>query len=100
MNSSEHNQTKSNIPVGENDCLTDHNTLSVLSDQPGEIVLLDEVNYGIRVKGNNNPLLPCNLPDSFQKAGKQIIFSGNIKEARLEEFWAGQPFVLTKISER
>jgi hypothetical protein len=100
MKNSENKSAKAVFSVSEQDCLADHKTLSDLADQSGEIFLIDEVNYGIRMKADAKPLLPCNLPDSLQKTGKQVLFSGQVKEAGLTEFWAGQPFVLTKIAEQ
>jgi hypothetical protein len=62
--------------------------------------LIDNVNFGIRYKGDSTQLLPCNLPDRLQKNGKKIIFSGKVKETNIEEMWAGAPFVLTKVEEK
>jgi hypothetical protein len=84
----------------ENDCYTDRKTVSTLNNKEGEIFLVDNVNYGIRYKGETRPLLPCNLPAVLQKAGKKIIFNGTVKETKLEELWAGEPFVLTKVNEK
>ena len=87
--------------VNQNDCFTDRKDLSIFSDLEGEIFQMDNVNFGIRSMGENEAsLLPCNLPQRLQKAGLKIIFSGKVKETRLEELWAGQPFVLTAIREK
>lgn len=84
----------------ETDCYTDRKTVHTIDNKEGEIILLDNVNFGIRYKEDTRPLLPCNLPDLLQKAGKKIIFSGTIKETRPEELWAGELFVLTKAREK
>lgn len=84
----------------EKDCYTDRKTISSVSNKEGEIFLMDNVNYGIHYKGESRPLLPCNLPGVLQKAGKKIVFSGAIKETQLQELWAGEPFVLTKVAEK
>ena len=84
----------------ENDCYTDRKTVITVNNKEGEIFLIDSVNFGIWYQGNNKPLLPCNLPVFLQKAGKKIFFSGAVKETKLEELWAGEPFVITKLEER
>ena len=84
----------------ETDCYTDRKTISVINKNEGEVFLLDNVNFGIRQKGSARPLLPCNLPAALQKAGTTIVFSGLIKETKLEEMWAGEPFVLTRAEEK
>jgi len=84
----------------ETDCHTDRKTVSNISNNAGEIFMIDNVNFGIRSSAAAQPLMPCNLPEKLQKPGIKIIFSGAVKETKLEELWAGQPFVLTSISEQ
>ena len=79
------------------DCHKDRRNMSILKSQEGEIILIDNVNFAIQYKGEGQSLLPCNLPDSLKKPGTKITFSGIVKETRLNEMWAGQPFVLTEI---
>jgi hypothetical protein len=84
----------------EADCYTDRKTIQTIDKKEGEVFLLDSVNFGIRYKEDSRPLLPCNLPGALQKAGKKIIFSGNIKATGPEELWAAEPFVLTVAREK
>ncbi|MGC4102085.1 hypothetical protein [Ferruginibacter sp.] len=84
----------------ETDCHTDRKTVHTITQQQGEIFLLDHANFAIQYKGNTRALLPCNLPAALQKAGKKIIFSGVIKETQPEELWGAEPFVLTKAEEK
>ena len=100
MSNSDKKHTSKAAVLNENDCHSDRKTTDTISNKEGEIFLLDNVNLGIRYKGDNRPLLPCNLPAALQKAGKKIIFSGAIKETKPEELWAGEPFVLTKAEEK
>ncbi|MEO6734573.1 MAG: hypothetical protein ABIN01_25355 [Ferruginibacter sp.] len=86
--------------LNETDCHADRKTMSTLENEEGEIFLIDNVNFGIRYAGDTKPLLPCNLPGSLQKEGKKIVFNGAIKEAKLEELWAGELFVITKVKEK
>jgi len=88
------------VRAGANELRSFFNAKFTISNKEGEIFLLDNVNFGIRSKGYPRPLLPCNLPAALQKTGKQIIFSGAIKETKPEELWAGEPFVLTKAEEK
>ena len=100
MSGSDKKQASKVAALSENDCHSDRKTTDTISNKEGEIFLLDNVNFGINVKGYARPLLPCNLPAALQKAGKKIIFSGAIKEIKPEELWAGEPFVLTKAGEK
>ena len=85
----------------ETDCLTDRKSINTLNLKEGEIFLIDQTNFGIRfIDSNEVILLPCNLPARFQKAGLKVVFSGALKETKMEEMWAGQPFVLTGLSEK
>jgi hypothetical protein len=83
----------------ETDCYTDRKSVSTIINTEGEIFLIDKVNFGIRYKENTKPLLPCNLPIHLQKTKTKIIFSGVIKETKLEELWAAEPFVLITVEE-
>jgi len=100
MNNDEKKQASGAVELKETDCHTDRNTVSSISNKAGEIFMVDNVNFGIRSDATDQPLLPCNLPIALQKAGKKIIFSGAVKETKLSELWAGQPFVLTSIKEQ
>jgi len=100
MSNSDKKHASKAAALSENDCHSDRKTTDTISNKEGEIFLLDNVNFGIRSKGYPRPLLPCNLPAALQKTGKQIIFSGAIKETKPEELWAGEPFVLTKAEEK
>ena len=85
----------------KNDCFTDRKNVNSLIKTEGEIFKIDHANFGIRFKEESKaPLAPCNLPPQLQQEGLTIIFSGEVKETRLEELWAAQPFVLTEISEK
>ncbi len=86
--------------LNEKDCYPDRKTVNTVDNKEGEIFLIDNVNFGIRYNGDSTQLLPCNLPERLQKSGSKIVFSGNVKETKLEEMWAGAPFVLTKIEEK
>lgn len=72
-------------------------TVAKLEDEEGEVVVLDDANFGIRTPARNDTLLALNLPAEWQKSGARIRFSGKVKETELSEFWAGQPVLLTKI---
>lgn len=98
-------QQKKYIATGEElkekDCYTDRKNLNTLIKTEGEIFQIDNVNFGIRCnKENETSLLPCNLPQQLQEVGVKIVFSGIVKETRMEELWAGQPFVLTEVEEK
>jgi len=77
--------------------LAGRKTLYTLEDKEGEVIALDNANFGIRPLGSNAVLLPLNLNASFQKEGTKIKFSGQVKETDLTEFWAAQPILLTKV---
>ncbi len=97
----EHQNNASGLEaVNETDCLTESKTIEIISDKEGTVFYIDNINLGIRVAADSMPLLPCNLPLSFQESDLKIKFSGAIKEIKPNELWAGQPFVLTAISKR
>lgn len=100
MNDHENKDFSVQEELNQNDCYPDRKTIRTINDQEGEIFLIDNTNFGITCSDGDKPLLPCNLPASLQKAGKKIIFAGIIKETKLEELWAGEPFVLLKIAEK
>lgn len=100
MNNDEYNFDSEKMSFHDNDCYPDRNAVSRIDDKEGEVFLIDNSNFGIRYKENPKPLLPCNLPEALQAEGKKIIFSGIVKETKLEELWAGEPFVITKAEER
>ena len=77
------------------DCYPDRKTVSSITGDTGEITKIDSFNFGIRYKGDFNLLLPCNLPLQFRKEGIVVSFTGQVKEVKPEEMWAGHPFVLT-----
>ncbi len=54
--------------------------------------------YIIIYTTHNTSLFPYNLPDDFQVDGKQIIFSGNIKEMHLMEDEHGIYFEISRIN--
>lgn len=99
-----HNENQNPFSTEENlnetDCHADRKTMSELENEEGEVFLIDNANFGIRYGEETRPLLPCNLPGSLQKEGKKIVFNGAIKEAKLEELWAGELFVITKVKEK
>ena len=95
MSSNDEQNTSTPGDLKESDCYTDLKTVGMVQNEEGEIFLIDNVNFGIKYKGSDKPLLPCNLPAGLQKEGKKIVFSGVIKEMKPEELWAGEPFVLT-----
>lgn len=86
--------------LNETDCYADRKTVGRINRKSGEIFLIDNENFAVRYDGEDKPLLPCNLPGPLQKAGTKIIFSGVVKETKLEELWAGEPFVLTMVEEK
>jgi len=94
------NKYQANAEELGNDCHADRKTVATINKQEGEILLIDNVNYGIRYQTTSELLLPCNLPQQLQQPGKKIIFSGSVKETLPTEMWAGQPFVLTQAEEK
>jgi len=79
------------------DCYTDRNTIRNIECQEGEVIQIDTVNVGIHYGGPDPILLPCNLPEAYQQTGLKIVFSGFVKEIKLNELVPGQPFVLTHV---
>jgi len=77
--------------------LAGRKTLYTLENQEGEVIALDNANFGIRTEGTYTVLFPVNLSPSLKKEGIKIKFSGQVKETDLTEFWAAQPVLLTKV---
>ena len=99
MSTNQHKYQASTDELGD-DCYGDRKTVATINKQEGEILLIDNVNYGIRNHAINELLLPCNLPQPLQQPGKKIIFSGIVKDILPTEMWAGKPFVLTEAQEK
>ena len=74
-------------------------TVLTVENGRGEVVALDNANFGIRPDDGGAVLLPVNLPAELKKNGTMIRFSGEVKETDLNEFWAGQLFLLTNVEE-
>jgi hypothetical protein len=72
-------------------------TVLTLENRRGEVVALDNANFGIRPDDGGAVLLPVNLPGELKKNGTMIRFSGEVKEAALNELWAGQLFLLSDV---
>ena len=72
-------------------------TVLTVENRRGEVVALDNTNFGIRPDEGGAVLLPVNLPSEFKKNGTMIRFSGEVKEAGLNELWAGQLFLLSEV---
>ncbi len=88
-------ETSINPETTFEDCYPDRKTISEITGDSGEITKIDSFNFGIKYQGEFNLLLPCNLPLQFRKEGTSVSFTGQVKEVRPEEMWAGHPFVLT-----
>jgi len=97
MSNHELNYSVSDVELLKGDCYSDRNSVGEIDRKEGEVMQIDPINVGIHYQGANPILLPCNLPEAFQQTGLKIIFSGHIKEVRLNELVPGQPFVLTHI---
>ena len=74
-------------------------TVLTIENRRGEIVALDNSNFGIRPDDGGAVLLPVNLPAELKKNGTMIRFSGEVKETDLNEFWAGQLFLLSDVEQ-
>ena len=72
-------------------------TLQSLQNEEGVIIKTDAENYLIQMPAPGLSLFPLNLPAAFQQQGLPVVFSGAVKETGLNEFFAGQPLVLTFI---
>jgi hypothetical protein len=72
-------------------------TVITMENRRGEIVALDNTNFGIRPDEGGAVLLPVNLPVPFKKAGTMVRFSGDVKETDLTELWEAQLFILSHI---
>ena len=72
-------------------------TVLTIENRRGEVVALDNANFGIRPDDGGAVLLPVNLPTELKENGTMIRFSGEVKETDLNEFWAGQLFLLTNV---
>jgi len=72
-------------------------TVLTIENRRGEVVALDNANFGIRPDDGGAVLLPVNLPTELKENGTMIRFSGEVKETDLNEFWAGQLFLLTHV---
>ena len=88
-------ETSTSPEISLEDCYPDRKTISTITGATGEITKIDSFNYGISYKGDYKLLLPCNLPLQFRKEGTMVSFTGDVKEVKPEEMWAGHPFVLT-----
>src|SRR6476619_3249215 len=95
-------KSKTNIssPLSQSHPLAKRKTLYVLDNKQGEIVALDQANFGIRQEDGGTLLLPVNLPEEFQKNGTKIKFTAQAKETDAAELWAGQPVLLTNIEKK
>lgn len=72
-------------------------TVLTIENRRGEVVALDNSNFGIRPDDGGAVLLPVNLPAELKKNGTMIRYSGEVKETDLNEFWAGQLFLLSDV---
>jgi hypothetical protein len=89
-------KSKKNI-VSQSHPLAKRKTLYSIENKTGDIVALDNSNYGIRAADEATVLLPVNLPAELQKNGIKVKFSAQAKEISLTELWAGQPILLSHV---
>jgi len=92
-------KSNKNIPpqLSQSHPLAKRKTLYEIENEKGEVVALDNTNYGIQPAKGDSVFLPVNLPEVFQKSGTKIKFSAQVKETSLTELWAGQPVLLTHV---
>lgn len=79
--------------------MSSRRTTQTIQRADGTIVKMDAANFLIQSAGFGM-LLPLNLPEEFGQEGRNVLFSGELKEIGLNEFFAGQPIVLSAIAEK
>jgi len=82
---------------GTDSAVAQRKTVLTVENRRGEVVALDNANFGIRPDDGGAVLLPVNLPAELKKNGTMIRYSGEVKEAGLNELWAGQLFLLSDV---
>lgn len=83
--------------LSESHPIAKRKTVITVENRRGEVVALDNANFGIRPDEGGAVLLPVNLPADLKKAGTMVKYSGQVKETDLTEFWAGQLLLLSHI---
>jgi hypothetical protein len=85
-------------PVAAGCTYSDRKTERVINNERGVIMRLNESTFVISADNGTQRYTVCNLPQSLQREGAAVVFSGNVKEVFAYERWMANPFETTRLA--